>query len=148
MLSELPQPAALVPHPESRLSISESLASDRRLGRVLHRYFAREMAIPMIFSLVGLTLVVLTQDLLGYTDLVINRGLGVGAVALMAFYQAVALVARTLPFAVLLGGLIALGRLGADRDLLAIEASGVSEQALVWPVMGFAFGMADLVANV
>jgi LPS export ABC transporter permease LptG len=60
----------------------------------------------------------------------------------MAFYQAVALVARTLPFAVLLGGLIALGRLGADRELLAIEASGVSEQALVWPVMGFASGMA------
>ena len=130
--------------PETRPSSSESLTSDRRPGRVLRRYFAREMAVPMLFSLVGLTIIVLTQDLLGYTDLVINRGLGVGAVALMAFYQAVAVVARTLPFAVLLGSLIALGRLGGDRELLAIEASGVSEQALVWPVMGFASGMAVL----
>jgi LPS export ABC transporter permease LptG/LPS export ABC transporter permease LptF len=143
-MSNLPQPTAPSSRSERRPPSPESLASDRRPGRVLYRYFAREMAVPMLFSLAGLTLVVLTQDLLGYTDLVINRGLGVWAVGLMAFYQAVALAARTLPFAVLLGGLIALGRLGADRELLAIEASGVSEQALVWPVMGFASGMAAL----
>jgi LPS export ABC transporter permease LptG len=140
-MSSLPQPTAPSSRPPSRPPSSASPASDRRPGRVLHRYFAREMAVPMLFSLAGLTLVVLTQDLLGYTDLVINRGLGVGAVALMAFYQAVAVVARTLPFAVLLGALIALGRFGRHRELLAIEASGVSEQALVWPVMSFASAM-------
>ena len=103
-----------------------------RLG--LLRYFARELAFPTVFALAGFTLVVLIQDLLGYTDLVINRGLGIGTVAWIAFYQTLPLAARTLPFAVLVGSLAALGRLGADHELSALENAGFSPLELVVPV--------------
>ena len=42
-----------------------------------------------------------------------------------------------LPFSVLMGSLIALGRLGADRELLIIEASGISAPRLLPPILLF-----------
>lgn len=115
--------------------------SRRRPRGTLYGYFAREMVFPTFFALAGLTLVVLTKDLLGFSDLVINRGLGAGMVAWIAFYQSVPLATQTLPFAVLVGSLMAIGRLGADHELLVLEASGISSPRLVWPVVAFAAAM-------
>ena len=87
----------------------------RRPGGTLYRYLAWEMVFPTMFTLVGLTLVVLTKDLLGFSDLVINRGLGAGVVAWIALYETLPLASQMLPFAALVGSLVGLGRLGADR---------------------------------
>jgi len=108
------------------------------LRLTLLRAFARELAFPTAFAVAGFTLIVVIQNLLGYTDLVINRGLGLGTVAQIAFFQTLPLAARTLPFALLVGSLAALGRLAADRELLALEASGLSLLELVVPVAIFA----------
>jgi hypothetical protein len=48
----------------------------RRPGRTLSRYVAREALVPIAISVLGLTLVVLTRDLIGFTELVLNRGVG------------------------------------------------------------------------
>lgn len=120
------------------------MTESRRIGRfgaTLTRYVARELAFPTALSLAGLTVLVLTKDLLSFSDLVINRGFGAGAVALIAFYEIVPLVARTLPFAVLIGALAGLGRLRADLEILAIEAAGVSSRRLIVPVLAFAAAM-------
>jgi LPS export ABC transporter permease LptG len=45
------------------------------------------------------------------------------------------------PFSVLIGCLVALGRLGADREILALESLGISGSRLVWPVVAFAGAM-------
>jgi len=87
---------------------------------------------------IGLTLVVLTRDLILFSGLIINRGIGAGQVALIAFYEAVPVAAEIYPFAVLIGSMVALGRLGADREILALEACGVSAPRLVWPIAAFA----------
>jgi lipopolysaccharide export system permease protein len=110
----------------------------RQPGVALYRYVAREALFPTLFALVGLTAVVLTKELLGLSDLVINRGFGAGAVSLIAFFEAVPIGANMFPFAVLLGCLVALGRLGADREILALESLGVTAARLVWPVIAFA----------
>ncbi len=110
----------------------------RNPGGTLYRYLAREMVFPTIFTLAGLTLVVLTKDLLGFSDLVINRGFGAGVVASIAFYKTVPLASQMLPFATLVGSLVGLGRLGADRELLVLEACGLSGQRLLPPVLLFA----------
>jgi len=110
----------------------------RRPRGILRRYLIREMAVPTVFALLGLTVVILTKDLLGYTELVVNRGFGAGVVAMMAFYQTVPLIGTTLPFATMVGALVGLGRLGADLELLVLEACGVSARSLVVPVTLFA----------
>jgi lipopolysaccharide export system permease protein len=110
----------------------------RRVFGTLLRYVARQALFPTSLALAGFTFVVLSQQLLGWTDLVINRGLGVGTVGRIAFFEAVPQAARTLPFAVLVGSLMALGRLGADGELLGLEAAGVSARELLVPLAAFA----------
>lgn len=112
--------------------------ASRRPRWTLYRYVASEALRPFLLALVGLTTVVLLGDLIGFSELVINRGLGVGEVALIAFYEAVPVAAFIFPFSVLLASLIALGRLGADREILVLEASGISASRLVTPVAAFA----------
>jgi lipopolysaccharide export LptBFGC system permease protein LptF len=108
---------------------------NRRLGRIFTRYVVRELVVLTTLVLTGLTVLVLTKDLLGFSDLVINRGFGALGVASIAFYEVVPILGRTLPFAVLIGSLVGLGRLRADREILAIEAAGISSRGLLVPVL-------------
>ena len=119
----------------------------RRPGLTLYRLVAKEALTPTFFALVGLTTVVLTQNLLELSDLFVNRGLRGATVSLIAFYQAIPTATLMLPFAVLMGCLVALGRMGADLEILALEASGVTAARLVWPFVAFASAMTLLSAG-
>ncbi len=122
--------------------MTEAMPVHRRLGTTLYRYLTLEMVFPTLYTLGGLTLVVLTRELVGYSEMVINRGLSLGDVGALALFQMLPVVAQMLPFAVLVGGLVAMGRLGADRELLMLEASGISSPRVMGPVMLFATVMA------
>ncbi len=104
----------------------------------LTRYLIAEMVLPSLFATAAFGLVVLLTDLLAYADLIVNRGLGAGEVGQIALLQLVPTLARTLPFAVLVGTLVGLGRLSADRELLALETSGFSPRQLARPGLYFA----------
>jgi len=110
-----------------------------RSSAKLSRYLIAEMLLPSLFALLAFGLVVLLTDLLGYAELIVNRGLGAGEVAQIAGLQLLPTLARTLPFAVLVGSLVGLGRLSADRELLALETSGFSPRQLARPGLFFAF---------
>ncbi len=118
--------------------MSSPRTGHRRPGWTLYRHLLVELTPPTLFTLLILSIVVLSEDMLQFSDLVLNRGLGAGAVASLALYRLVPAVTWMLPFAVLMGSLIALGRLGADRELLAIEAAGISAPRLLPPVLLFA----------
>ena len=113
-----------------------------RLGPKLFRYVLRELAFPTLFALLGLTLLAIAADLIGFADLVVNRGWGVRQVVEIALFRTTPMLGRAIPFSVLMGSLIALGRLGADREILALEASGVSPRRLAMPVALFAAALA------
>ncbi len=110
----------------------------RRPGWTLYRQLLVELTPPTLYALLVLSILVLTEDMLQFSDLVLNRGFGAGTVASLALYRLAPAITWMLPFAVLMGSLIALGRLGADRELLAIEASGISAPRLLPPVLLFA----------
>ena len=93
---------------------------------------------PSLYAAVAFGLVVLLTDLLGYAELIVNRGLDAGEVAQIAGLQLIPTVTRTLPFAILVGSLVGLGRLSADRELLALESSGLSPRQLARPGLFFA----------
>lgn len=97
----------------------------RRIGPKLVAYVARELWFPIAFALVGFTTLALTVQLLALADLAVNRGLDIGEVIGLAIYQVIPSLGRSLPFAALVGALIGLGRLGADREILAMEAGGI-----------------------
>ena len=117
---------------------------------MLSRYLISEMVLPSLYATAAFGLVVLMTDLLGYAELIVNRGLSAGEVAQIALLQLVPTFARTLPFAVLVGSLVGLGRLSADRELLALEASGFSPRQLAIPGLLFALvaGVISIVVSV
>ena len=115
---------------------AKALTSGHRpLGWTLFTYIAREAVFPTLLALGGLSLAAVTKSLLGLSDLLVNRGLSPADTAAFVGFEIVVLAARILPFAVLLGALIALGRLAADRELLALESCGVSPGRLIGPVL-------------
>lgn len=115
-------------------------------GRTLRRAVRREVAVPAAVALAGLSVAFLTKSLLGYADWIVNRGLGVGEVALIAGLETLPVLAQTFPFALLIGVLVALGRLKADLELLAMESMGLSRLQLVRPVVGVAVAGGALAA--
>lgn len=114
----------------------------RPFGTSLWRALAAELLVPTALTFGALLAVALTRTVAESADLVINRGLGSGTVGAVAFYQVAPIAAQTLPFALLIGTLVGLGRLHADGELLAIEASGVHPLRLLVPVLSVAVALA------
>ena len=135
--SQIHAPATTGSEPASAAMPAASGPASRSFGRSLGGYLRREIAAPTLFTLLGLTLLMLAREMLGFADLIVNRGLGGATVAEMAALKLVPLVSDTLPFAVLVGSLVALGRLAADREIVALEACGLAARRLTRPVAVF-----------
>ncbi len=115
-----------------------SLPTHRRPGGTLYRYVAVETLVPTGIALLGLTAVVLTKDIVALFPALVNRGVPGSTVAAIAVYKAIPILAWMFPFALLIGALVALGRLGSDREILVLEASGVAAPRLAWPILAVA----------
>lgn len=108
--------------------------ADRAPGPALRRALARELAAPFAFAWLGLGAVVMAREAIPLSDLVVNRGVSSGEAIGLAALEALPVLAAMLPFALAIGWLVALGRLGADRELLALESCGVRPLRLLGPV--------------
>jgi LPS export ABC transporter permease LptG len=106
----------------------------RRLGRTVRWLALRQVVSALLLMMAVFVLAVLSAELVDYSDLVINRGFGASEVGTIALHRTVPVVARTLPFALLVAALTAIGRMGADRSLLALETCGVPPLRLARPV--------------
>lgn len=109
-----------------------------RPGALLRKAVRREVLLPTAVALAGLSVAFLTKSLLSYTDWIVNRGLAPSDVGWIAMLEIVPVLAQTIPFALLIGVLVALGRLKADLELLAMETLGIARLQLVGPVVAVA----------
>lgn len=124
--------------------MTQSLGDVRAYGRTLRRYLCREIVFPAGFTLLGLSSLMLARQMLGFSDLIVNRGLGAATAARIAVLQLVPLLTEMLPLALLVGSLVALGRLAADHEAVALEACGLAPRRLGGPLATFGLGAALL----
>src|SRR5256885_10079157 len=106
--------------------------------RFFARYVVRGVLLPLLLSLVLLTSLLITPPFLKEGYPIIAKGVDawiVGKVVLTLLPQALAI---SIPMAVLLGLLIALGRLSGDREFVAMQACGVSIYQLLRPLIAIA----------
>jgi len=104
------------------------------LIKILDRYIVREIALPFALSLVAFTFVLEIPPILNQAEPLISRGVEwpiIGRVLLTLLPQALSL---TIPVAVLFGILVGLARMSADRELVAMQACGVSLIRLFRPI--------------
>lgn len=94
---------------------------------------AKELVGPFVLGLLIFTFILLMDQILKLMDLIINKGIGVLEVGTLLLYLLPSLLVITLPMSILLAILIALGKLSADSELIAMKASGISLHQMAPP---------------
>ncbi len=113
--------------------------------KVIHRYILAEIWPPYFIALFTFTLVTLLHRFSRLADLVVAKGVPAMLVGklLLALYPR--FLEISLPAALLLAVLLALGRLGADSETAALGTAGVGMRGLLFPVL--LFSVATFLAN-
>jgi len=102
--------------------------------RTLDRYVIRELLLPMGLSLVVLTFIVTVPTILRDAEALIVKGIAWSTFVHVLVLLLPSSLSLTIPMSVLLGILIAFGRLSSDREFVALQACGVSPFRLIRPV--------------
>src|SRR3989338_2654569 len=106
--------------------------------KILRNYLLLELLHPFLLWIAAFTFVLLMGNLFKLADLVVNKGVAVIIVGKLFLYLVPYLLSFTVPMAALMATLLALGRLGQDNELTAMEASGVSFWRLTVPIVSSA----------
>jgi LPS export ABC transporter permease LptG/LPS export ABC transporter permease LptF len=114
---------------------------------VLDRYLIRELAPPFGLGLALLTFFLIIDRLYQLTDLVITKGVPFPLVLELLLFMLPSFFALALPMALLIGVLLAGGRLAGDLEVIAFKAAGVSLIRLLRPVLLFALAVALVTAG-
>ncbi len=105
------------------------------MGPTLRRYLVSEVAIAFATGLALCTFVLLIARILDLVDLILSRGVPPVRVLELFAYILPSFLEMTIPMALLIGIVVAFGRLATDGELVAIRSAGISlGQALV-PVL-------------
>lgn len=104
------------------------------MRKIIDRYIFKEIAFPFLIILGIITFVLLMGKILQIMDLVINKGVSLSSIVKIVIFLMPSFLLFTLPIALLISILIAMGRLSADNELTALKTSGISLLQLLYPV--------------
>ncbi|MFN2441053.1 MAG: LPS export ABC transporter permease LptF [Thermoanaerobaculia bacterium] len=113
--------------------------------RTLTRYILRELLPPTLIGFGFYTFIILMNQLFNFAELIIKRSLRFSVVLELLALTLPHIVVLTIPMALLVGILIAVGRLSADSEVIAMQAAGLSPGAIYRPV--FYFSVAAFLLN-
>ena len=105
--------------------------------RILDRYVLRELMAPFGLSLLLLTFALEIPPILQHGEALIAEGASWDIVVRVLATLVPQALGITIPMALLVGLLITLGRLSGDREIVAMEACGVSLGRLLRPLLMF-----------
>ena len=104
------------------------------MTKIIHRYIFREIAVPFTIILFVLTFVLLMGKILQIMDLMVNKGISVLDVLHLIILIMPNFMLFTIPIALLVSILIAMGRYSADNEITVMKASGISLMQMYYPV--------------
>ena len=112
--------------------------------RIIDKYVLQELGVPFALSLGVLTFILLTREILRLVELLINKGVGIVPLLKTFLLLLPSFFVLTLPMACLIASISAFSRLSSDRELTALQASGISSRRLLRPLSIFAFAVLGL----
>lgn len=109
------------------------------MPRLLFRYVFREILASAFLGTLLATFVIFLRGVDKVFELLVqSTGANVRTVAKLFLLAVPPVLPLTIPFGVLVGILIGLGRMAADGEIVAMRATGVSSRRVVPPVLAFA----------
>jgi len=114
---------------------------------ILDRYVVSELVGPFNFGLSAFTLIFAATNILAISRLVAEENAPLAAAVEYFLWQLPQIVVTVVPMAMLLGTLLALGRLSGESEITALKAGGVGLTRAVLPllVVGFGISLVSLV---
>src|SRR5262249_47050593 len=100
-----------------------------------NKHVLNEHVGPFLFSLTALTSLMLLQYVARKFGDLVGKGLSWKVIAEFFVLSVPFTVAMTFPMAVLVAVLYAFSRLGAENEITALKASGISTRSLMTPVL-------------
>ena len=88
---------------------------------------------PFLISLFGLLLFIVLNLILSLSDLMVDRGVGILTLLKLLFLKLPNLLVLALPVSGLFATFLGLGRLAHDREVIALEAAGISLRRISCP---------------
>ena len=113
--------------------------------KILGRYVFREILVSSFLATALSTFIIFLQFIAPLLELLVRSGDGVVFLKLCV-YSLPTVMPLSIPFGVLVGILIGLGRMSSDNELIAMRSGGVSSRVVAPPVIVFA-SLATLVAG-
>ncbi len=113
--------------------------------RTLSRYIFLELLGPTAIGFGFYTFIILMNQLFRLAEMIIRRSVPFGSVLQLLALSLPHIVVLTIPMALLFGILIAIGRLSADSEIIAMRSVGVSTTQIYRPV--FYFSLAVFLMN-
>jgi LPS export ABC transporter permease LptG/LPS export ABC transporter permease LptF len=102
--------------------------------RILDRYVIKEVITPFFLALILFTFILQVDPLMDVAKDLIEKGVGGWTILRLLATLIPQALGITIPISLLVGLLIGLGRLSADREAVALQACGVSLLRLLRPV--------------
>jgi LPS export ABC transporter permease LptF/LPS export ABC transporter permease LptG len=106
--------------------------------RLIDRYVIREIIPPFFLALAVFTFIMAVNPMLDYAEDYLAKGVPLDTVGFLLLNLLPQALGVTIPMALLTGVLMALGRMSADREPVALLACGQSPQRLLVPILTFA----------
>src|SRR5450631_3071347 len=107
--------------------------------KILSRYVFREILASSVLATALATFVIFLQEIgKRLSELLVNSARGPAVLELFA-QSLPPILLLSIPFGVLVGILVGLGRLSSDNEMIAMRSAGVSTRIVVAPVLTFAF---------
>ncbi len=94
--------------------------------RILRTYILKEFLLIFIFSFLVINIFFLGGNLYQISDMIIRKGVPLLSALRLFYFIAPRIAEYTMPLAFLFAVLLTMGRLIADNELVAIQASGIS----------------------
>jgi lipopolysaccharide export system permease protein len=109
----------------------------KSVNMTINRYIFKELLGPFGWGLFVFTFVFLLNKIIRLAELIIGKGVSLAEVFSLIGYILPSFLVLVIPSTVLLATLLGFGRLSADGEITALNASGVSFYQLLVPVMAF-----------
>lgn len=100
----------------------------------------KEILPIFLIGLMTFTIILLMDKIFKIIELIITRGVKISHILMLLLYISPSFLIFTIPMALLLGTLLAFGRLSQDNEITALKASGISLYQLYIPVLLFSLG--------
>lgn len=106
--------------------------------KIITRYIACEMLMPLLFGVAAFTSLFISGDLINLANMVVQTGAPLAAALKVFLLKMPQIIVWTLPMSVMLATLLSLSKLSANSEIVAIHAGGVSFIRIIFPVLGVA----------